>query len=405
MTVMLPSARDWARYGTVRTNRIRFYLAVALLPLLLIHCQETPEETILRLEQQIQAGRFKESSSEIQELINQTNESNSLTLSEKKADRVFAVSLDHTAFAWYENGKLTYRTLGIVKEVGLPQKPDQIILSYSGKTALAEYRNRPGSEGQCSYDLIQIIQGQVQPDILQTDCENQPALTDTGDIVYFSDGKHLFMKETTEGKKAMVAASGAFKEKFKKVQNRFHITSLPSGSIWIFFGEAGYYNLYYYTGTGRPDLIMEGVASPRLFGSVPRDFLQGDGSEQLQAESLFSGDPAVFFYTGAAGNYKLQMMNLPDKKGPEFNVGIRDDMYYVAEKEQFLLERKGFLSFMDPSTRKYTQLPLEVQRIFVYSEGVAYVDPEGKLLLRSRGFSDFEKNLYRLKEEVASESR
>ncbi|MBI41022.1 MAG: hypothetical protein CMF59_15590 [Leptospiraceae bacterium] len=395
--------------GNLQIRRIaRSYVAALvgmLASLALLQCSESPEETILRLEQQVQAGRYKETQSEIEQLIQTNNQEHSITLSEKPVDRVFAVSLDHTAFSWYENGKLTYRSLGIVKEVGLPQKPDQIILSYSGKTALAEYRNRPGSEGKCSYDLIQIMQGNVLPDILETDCENQPALTDTGDKIYFSDGKHLFLKDVQEDKTAMVVPRGAFKEKFKKVQNRFHLVSLPSGSIWIFYGEAGYYNLYYYTGTGRPELFIEGVASPRLFGSVPRDFLQKDENEQLQAESLFSGDPAVFMYTGAAGNYKLQMVNLPNRKGPEYNVGIRDDLFYVAEREEFLLERKNYLSFLNPSSRKYTQLPLEVKRIFVYSEGVAYVDPDGKLLLRSRGFSDFEKNLHRLKEEVASESR
>ena len=389
-----------------RIARLAMPVFISMLPILsLLQCTESPEETVLRLEQQIQAGRFKETSAEIEQLIQSNNEEHSITLSENPADRVFAVSLDHTAFAWYENGKLTYRSLGIVKEVGLPQKPDQIILSYSGKTALAEYRNRPGSEGKCSYDLIQIMQGNVQPDILETDCENQPALTDTGDKIYFSDGKHLYLRDILEAKTAMVVPRGAFKEKFKKVQNRFHLVSLPSGSIWIFYGEAGYYNLYYYTGPGRPDLFIEGVASPKLFGSVPRDFLQNDENEQLQAESLFSGDPAVFMYTGAAGNYKLQMVNLPNRKGPEYDVGIRDDLFYVTEKEEFLLVRKNYLSFLNPSSRKYTQLPLEVKRIFVYSEGVAYVDPEGKLLLRSRGFSDFEKNLHRLKEEVASESR
>ncbi|MEQ8351371.1 MAG: hypothetical protein RH862_07800 [Leptospiraceae bacterium] len=392
-----------AQRGSLRPAR--GWILIFLLCISVVQCQETPEETILRLEQQLQAGRFKETRTEIDQLIQQNNEENSLTLSSKPADRVFAVSLDHTAFSWYENGKLTYRTLGIVKEVGLPQKPDQIILSYSGKTALAEYRNRAGSEGKCSYDLIQLIQGSIKPDILVTDCENQPALTDTGDRVYFSDGKHLFLKDVTDDKTAMVVPRGAFKEKFKKVKNRFHLVGLPSGSIWIFYGEAGYYNLYYYTGTGRPELFIEGVASPRLFGSVPRNFLEGDGNEQLQAESLFSGDPAVFMYTGAAGNYKLQMVNLPNQKGPEYDVGVRDDLFYVAEKEEFLLQRKDYLSFLNPTSRKYTQLPLEVKRIFVYSEGVAYVDLEGKLLLRSRGFSDFEKNLHRLKEEVASESR
>lgn len=375
-----------------------------ILVLALPQCQETPEETILRLEQQIQAGKYEETEQEIQDLIQKSNGENSTTLSEKPADRLFAVSLDHTAFAWYEQGKLTYRTLGIVKEVGLPQRPNDLLLSYSGKVALAEYKNRPGSEGKCSYDYIQIIQGSVKPDVLQTDCENRPAVTDNGDRIYFSDGKHLFMKDMADDRTAMVVARGAFKEKFKKVQNRFHLVSLPGSSIWIFYGEGGYYNLYYYTGTGRPDLIMEGAASPRLFGSVPRDFL-ASSEEELQAESLFAGDPAVFLYTGAAGNYKLQMIHLPNRKGPEYNVGIRDSMFYVAEREEFLVERNKYLSFLNPGSRKYTQLPLEVDRIFVYTEGVAYVDPDGRLLLRSRGFSDFEKNLHRLKEDLASESR
>ncbi|MCB1169576.1 MAG: hypothetical protein KDK25_04545 [Leptospiraceae bacterium] len=389
--------------GAVR--RIGAAALTSCLLITLLSCQESPEEIILRLEQQIQAGKYAESEKEIRQLIQSQNQQHSTTLSEKAAERIFAVSLDHTAFAWYENGILTYRTLGIIKEVGLPQKPDQILLSYSGKTALAEYRNRPGSEGKCSYDFIQIIQGEVKPDVLETDCENTPAVTDTGDRLYFSDGKHLFMKDMSDGKKAMVVASGAFKEKFKKVKNRFHIASLPGGEIWIFYGEGGFYNLYHYKGSGRPDLFMEGVASPRLFGSVPRDFLSKDEAEQLQAESLFAGDPAVFLYTGAAGNYKLQLVHLPDQKGPEYDVGIREDMFYVTEREEFLLVRKNYLCYLNPVSRKYTQLPLEVEKIFVYSEGVAYVDPDGKLLLRSRGFSDFEKNLHRLKEEVASESR
>ncbi|MCB1305577.1 MAG: hypothetical protein KDK37_14920 [Leptospiraceae bacterium] len=382
----------------------RTILAICLSGLTFLQCSETPEETILRLQKQMQEGKYEQTETEILELEHEISDESSVVLSEKNTARLYAVSLDHTAFTWYENGKLFYRTLGITKELSLPDAPVRLLLSYSGKTALAEYHDRPGSDGNCSYDYIHIIQGKVHPDILSTNCENTPAITDTGDRIYYSDGKALYFKDTEKDGSALAAPASVFKEKFKKVENRFHIASLPNGAIWIFYGEAGYYNLYYYSGKGQPTVFMEGVASPILYGSVQRDFLKDD-TEKINPESLFAGDPAVFLYTGAAGNYKLQMIHLPDRKGPIFDVGIREDMFYVAEKEQFLLVRNDHLSYLNPTNRKYSRLPMEASRIFVYSEGIAYVNPKGKLLLRSRGFSNFEKKLFELKEELASEGR
>lgn len=384
-------------------------------------CSETTEEKLQRIEQQIAEGKIEETKTEVIEWIESINSTNAVALSKNKADRIYAVSPNRTSFYYSESGKLTFRMPGVIHAIAIGPGLQRIIPSFEG-TATALIQKK---DDRCVVRIVRPVESDSVEEIFDIACDASVAVNDEGTRLYYSVNGNLYLYDAKRARRGLIRIGKSLKSPYKKIDKKMVIRSVSPEELWVFYGSAGYYDLYYYSGRGSDfDLVEKGLASPEGFTAVKNDFLaisqespqpsengpeeneESAESDENVAESKpaihgFEGSPLHFFYTGTAGQYQLKQFTPPDQKGPERNFGLYDfNMVYVAEKEQFLTVRNGELRYMDFRGRT-TSLPLEMEKFFLYSEGLAYEDADGTLFLRTSGISMLEKRLDELKDSMS----
>jgi len=376
-------------------NRIGFFL-------LLLACRPDLEDKRARLEEELGQGKAQETLSRIDLTIQEANRERSRKLSDSNEKRKFYPSLDGRTLV-YSEGRRLFSLRPDQEEplqLELPAVPVHILLSGAGDAAIALSHAEPGN---CRFTPISFRQQKIY-DSFQQDCLNLPAITDR--LLLFTAraegiaGKQLGSLDAMDLDMPPTLPPAAFPPKYKKIKNKFVIFSLPDSSILIFFGKAGYYDLYHYPGFGaRVKKILTDVAKPQVDGEVPFFNIQTREEEQELKLRPVKNEYRYFVLRRTGGRFELTPLT-QKKDGFKKGAGIRlkptDNLTYLGNEQAFLLPRRNLLAVWKPG-KPYRYLPLISKTFAVYQGGIVYEDHDRKLYHRRSGFGQTELNLLKLK--------
>ncbi|MBE7440498.1 MAG: hypothetical protein HS115_18755 [Spirochaetales bacterium] len=376
---------------------------IGLFLLLFTACRPDLEDKRALLEEELgQEGKARETLSRIDLTIQEANRERSRKLSDSGERRKFYPSLDGRTMVYSEGNRLF--SLRPDQEdpvqLDLPAPPVHLLLSGAGDAAIALSDAEPGN---CRFTPLSFRQGKIF-DSFQQDCLNLPALTDqlllftvrpegiTGKQMGSADAMHLDMPPPLP--------LSAFPPKYKKIKNKFVLFSLPDNSILIFFGKAGYYDLYHYPGFGATvRKILSDVARPQLDGEVPFFHIQTREEEQELKLRPVKNEYRYFVLRRVAGRFELTPLT-QKKEGFKTGKGIRmkpmENLTYLGNEQAFLQPRRNLLAVWKPG-KPYRYLPLISKTFSVYQGGIVYEDHDRKLYLRKSGFGQTELDLLKLK--------
>ena len=112
----------------------------------------------------------------------------------------------------------------------------------------------------------------------------------------------------------------------------------------------------------------------------------------------------AFGYSGGAGKRKLHALHFGKdlEVGQGFKTEVFSQLIFLEGQGQFLSVQEQKLYFWDPVGAQMQRLPLAAKNLFLFRNGLIYVDLLGQLYLRERLFSDFEMSLLDLYHEISS---
>ena len=392
----------------LRLTLVMFLLMTAgLLPL---RCLESPEETIERLSLWIASGREQEALEEIDELLSETNNESSIPIDEDSAMRLLGRSIDGSRVAWISQARFYFRGSDSEGYVNIGEEPIAFNLSYSGRFATV-IRRENGSCQALFVDLneSEIIDLPTENERMEVRCNEIPAITDDGRYIYFArDGglRRLVLNETglADSDRGRDLPSGRFRPKYRLTANRFVVHQVGERGLIIFFGTAGYYQGYYYSGSGTDVQAMsQPCASPQLVLVFDGDTI----TEEANPEQAGRPDPEVdfadaFVYVGGAGRRKLHSLRWTNSfaMGSGMNARAATHMIYLRDRRQFIVLDDDRMYYWDAQTNRRSSLPLLARQFELYNGGLVYVDLLNRLYLRRAPFSRMELDLVRLREEA-----
>ncbi|MBW7858519.1 MAG: hypothetical protein H3C43_09575 [Leptonema sp. (in: Bacteria)] len=388
----------------------RISISFIVLLFVMVQCSKDPSEVIADLKEDIAnlpvntEDRQEEGEkllSKIQRLEDTENDKRVQVLSKDTSNAVIAISSDgSTLVANVDNDWIVLSRNGLHSNSG-NSMPIRIITSYYGQYVLyATNKNN-----QCLYSIIDLgndgSKFDIQRDVLEIDCNNSVVIDDKGQLFYdsFGDVFRYSPKDKTDKKATLILGKSIFKSNYPKIINTLNLISIPDG-LWLLYGAAGYYDLYHYSGTpNSARKVYPGVASPTVQYTANSLF-------SLEGETLTSDNqPTLFLYSGEAGRYSLQGFRLPATPWKSFRVPVRKTVYYLSNFDQFLYVKDNYPVRYNVSTAKEYKLPLRASQIFVHQSGLVYINSKNQLVLRKEPYSDFEKKLFQLKEELEQNLR
>lgn len=377
--------------------------SILLLSLLTVSCRKEPEEVIADLQESIaelpldpadRQEAIEELLAEIEKYENEENEKRIQVLIEKAEGGLFEESGDGTVFVARTKSGWTVLHAGGQNQFSEGDDPESFLLSFGGRYIVYSVKE---DDEKCRFSWIDLGENRTgsdhEEDFIEEACST-PVIPGDDGSVYISRSNDIFQRNMADGQEMLVLGRAFFKPAFPKINNRMFMIPIPEG-IWLLFGAAGHYDLYHYAGTpGTARKIYPGIASPLV---------------QPAAYGLFTESPtastALFLYTGEAGRYRLQGFTLPGTPWKSFQVPVRRNVTYLLNEDQFLFVKDAYPIRYVPSTGKESRLPLRVRRIFVHGSGLIYVDEQNRLLLRTEPYSEYEKKLFQMKEELEQNLR
>ncbi|GIX42328.1 MAG: hypothetical protein KatS3mg129_2061 [Leptospiraceae bacterium] len=358
------------------------------------NCSKNLEEKYLELEQRAKEAILKMDYEEIANVLEELNE-----LEKEETEKKIHI-LDKSNY----NNSIYYLTPS--KNYFLFSKKDTIHIYYNNQIFYTEIKNPSElfSSFSGKYWVFRYIENnencrnvfyRLNEDSDKSKLEftklfeynnncNKLIITDQGNIYEESENNIYLIQENI---KVLKLKSNQFKQLFKKNPHFIYFYPIPYKGFWIFYGNAGYYDLYYYD-EKQLYLLFKGVATPRIYYTTEDLF-----KEDVSPENYY------FVFTGAAAQYTLTGFILPDKTWKSFNIEYNDKYVYIINQNVFLYKHDENLYILNPETEKEIQLPIKVKDFFVYKDSLILLTDKG-LYVRKEPFSNLEKKIFVLKEEL-----
>lgn len=363
--------------------------------ILTLFCSKNYEEELKEIDKKAKEAIVKQNKEKIVSLLEELEEleqeyvkekiTQLNTLNEKKSiyhltssKKLFFFSKDDILHVYFKN-----QILNLNKQI-----PEQIFSSFSGNFILLTYKDKQN----CYNEFYNFIINKEEKDLkwnfnknydFQDSCFPK-VITDTGKIYYLKDQE---IWERTVEKEVKSISQNQLNKIFKKNSHKLFLFSLPEKGIWIFYGNFGYYDLYYYN-EKILKLLIKGVATPKIFYVV---------------DELFKEDTSMNYYyfvvTGGVGEYTYTGFLLPDQIWKSFNIPYRKDYVYIMKQNHFLFSEDEFLNLYNVTTNKEIKLPIKVTSFFAY-DGSLILLMDKKLLIRKEPFDSLEKKIFSLKEDL-----
>lgn len=372
----------------------KIILSIFLLIFLLLFCSKNLEEEYNNLELEAKEALLKQDNKKIIEILEELNDIEKEETEKKihmldktnSQDSIYYLSPSRNLFLFSKKDKINLYYKGNLIQTDL-KKPDEIFSSFSGNFWIFRYKENKENCNDQFYridfktNLSQIEFTKIYDYI--TTCSNI-VLTDSGKIYEEKNG-NIYLIDNKQ--KQVKIIFNQFIKLFKKNPHRIFLVSLPKKGFWIFFGNAGYYDLYYYDETSLR-LIFRGVAQPKVYNVIEKLF-----EEDKTQENYY------LVFTGAAGQYTLTGFILPDTIWKSFNIDYNDKYVYIKDQNVFLYRDEENLYILNPDNDKEIQLPIKIKDFFVFSDSLILLTEYG-LYVRKEPFSNLEKKIFVLKEEL-----
>lgn len=292
--------------------------------------------------------------------------------------KIFFFSKDNSLYILYQNTILEFQ-----KNI-----PSNMISSYSGNYLLLVYKEKE----TCNNEFYQLkISLNNKNFDLKTDkifefkdlCYSK-VITDTGKIFFFKEGE-IYQKTNTQEKLAL--NKGSFKTIFKKNIHKMYLYPIPHQGFWLFYGNFGYYDLYYYN-ENSIKLILKGATIPKIFFVVKELFIEDPSLEHY-----------YFVLTGGVGQYSFMGFQLPDQIWKSFNIPYREDYVYIINQNQFLFSEDEYLNLYNISTNKEVRLPIKINMFDIFNGNLILLS-NNQIFIRKEPFDNLEKKIFALKEDL-----
>jgi len=338
--------------------------------------------------------------SEIDEYENRENEKHVQVLAEQLNQPFFAQSADGQVLAIY-TGKEWF----IVNPTGTNRfndgkRPDSFVISANGRYIVYTV---PVSETKCKLSRIDLGEHRSGSDFkdnfTEELCTTSIAAHDDGSV-YFTRNTGVIQYSFKDNGYRLVINDSFYKPKYPKLGYKIFLASAPD-ALWLLFGAAGDYDLYQYSGNiNQARKIYPAVASPHMQLSAPALF--AEDSQNTDASVTPTTEPLLFFYTGEAGRYSLQGFTTNGTLAKAFQLPIHKDLIYLTQSNEFLYVKDGYPVRFSTATGSENRLPIKVSRFFVHNQSLIMIDPKNRLLQRNDPYTEFEKKLFQIKEELES---
>lgn len=387
------------------TAMLRALVVVLLSTVGLAACRESAEEKLARLEAMGRGADREDALEEISSLLTEKNKELSEPIDEDNVDRILKQSADGKTIAWAQDDDLYVREADRVRHIDLDAPISDFTLSGNGRFAAA----LTAAESECKPVVIDVIERRTREiEAGPVACFRTPAISGDGALLFLPEKNGLRLMELESGQSRQIPASKT-PAKFRNLSNLYAITTIGERSALVFFGAAGYYDLYYYSGDGG-DLkrLLQNVARPRFFPST--DGVRLESAEELPStavteDRLNLAKADGFVYSGGAGRWQLHPLQLGDEPrlGRALPAPAFQQLVFVRNRGEFLIHSRERLYYWNPYSRKKRALPLAARRFEMGAEGLIYVDLLNRLYLRRAPFSELEIQLTQLRESISAE--
>ena len=357
-------------------------------------CAESNEKTLARLEAMLAAGEKQKVILEIDTILNDLNEEQTESIRSASSPRHFVRNSSGTTVAWLEKDKVFFYN-GELDSISLDENGSDLRISDNGKFALAF----AVVDEQCLLFPMSLQTEELFPEIVLEKCEGRAAITDTGEIWYPMNGK-IFRKKNpeTDQEAEPILDKSRFSNKFKKIRNDFYIFSAPDNTLIIFYGNAGYYNLYGYD-MDAGKLISAGIkpVKPIIHWVEKRDLLFPENSKNSNSQT------DAYLFTGSIGKFMLSSLSLNGlKSGISFSPPPETTSFTPISDTGFFyfIDNKSRVSSFNSRKNSITMLPIKAKSLVFTERGFLYNDENNGLKLRRTHLSDFENKLLKMKQKA-----
>lgn len=397
-----------AHIATVITAALALFAAGVYLQ----GCSKNPEKIIASLQEEVSEipadGEDRKEAvddilHEIENYEKKENEKRVQVLAEATAEGTFEVSGDARIFVFRVGRKWT-----VLHEKGTStfsggDRPKDLLLSFHGRYGVFSVKD----ENRCRFSWIDMSADfsspEVKEDVLEGPCDLAVAPGDDGSL-YFVRGGDVIQRRGPDGAERVALSRSFFHPTYPKVTNSLFLVPVPDG-MWILQGAGGYYDLYHYAGTpGVGRKVAPGIASP-LFQIAAEGLFPVQGTSPAAGEAEGQKSELLFLFTGEAGKYRLQGFVVPGTPWKSFHIPVRRNVYYLKREQQFIYVKDSYPVRLNPANGRESRLPIKAHRVFVHNRGLIYQDEKARLLLRTEPYSDFEKKLFQIKEELEQNYR
>ena len=370
-----------------------------------------PEE---RLRVLIQTGARKQAITEIRELLGDFNRLNSRKLSSTiDTSRVLRRSLRGNLVAWLEYKKLLFLKGEDISQLLLDVPGENLNLSNRGNFAVLLPANKLAGKKQkknagCLVQAISLeSEGALYGEPLPADCRHLPAISDDGVFIYYIRGGVLRYRNLKNPGPENTLPAAAFTPRYKKVSNFFYLYDLPGQNLCIFFGSAGYYQLYLFSPrTGKLKSLGKGFSSPTL-QAAGDSLIVDPAADKNPPEETKKSNLLAHIYSGGAGSLQLHDLlweNNEIKLAPGRKVTFFNSLTYLRSRGEFLVLKDNIFHYWNEKTNKLTPLPLVANHFVVLSQVLFFEDERNFLYFRRHPLSQEEKLLLQLLEQAGTSS-
>ncbi len=366
---------------------------IFFLLILFITCSKNIEEEFERLEHKAKNAIQKQDLNKIAEILEdlealekQETEKKIIKLDDVRKNSIYYLTPSKKFFLFSKEEKIYLYYKDKIVSSSL-SKPDEIYSSYSGMYYIFRYKNDAKTCRDQVYRLdIDAKQEDFTFVLLEENINNcnNVVLTDLGNL-YIEINHDVYLINKTN--KILKIASTQLRKIFKKNPHRITFVPLPDKGFWIFYGNAGYYDLYYYDEKGLR-FLQKSIAKPMVYFTTEELFVEDKAPEHY-----------YFVFMGSAGQYTLTGFQLPDTLWKSFNIRFNDRYVYIRKQNLFLLRKDDNLFFLNPETDKEIQIPIKIMDYYVYDGSLILLKEDG-LFVRKEPFNHLEKKMFVLKEEL-----
>jgi len=357
---------------------ITFFLLI-----LFITCSKNIEEEFERLElkakdaiQKQDLNKIVDILEDLEELEKQETEKKIIQLDNIRKNSIYYLTPSKKFFLFSKEEMIYLYYKDKIVSTSL-SKPYEIFSSFSGIYYIFRYKT---NDKTCRDQVYRLDIDAKQEDftfvLLEENINNcnNVVITDLGNL-YIEINQEVYLINKTN--KILKIASAQLRKIFKKNPHTIHFVPLPDKGFWIFYGNAGYYDLYYYD-EKRLRFLQKSIAKPKVYYATEDLFVEDKAPEHY-----------YFVFMGAAGQYTLTGFQLPDTLWKSFNVKFNDRYVYIKKQNLFLLRKEDNLFFLNPETDKEIQIPIKLKDYYVYDGSLILLKEDG-LFVRKEPFNNLE---------------